>query len=204
MFVHGAPRFISPNPPPYDVDAPDALDIYTSLPDPSAHQLALFLSSVQPQLATSTLRSFLRLYTTLGTDKLASFLNVTEEEVLEMLMTAKGAARKFTWVEGSGSAGLLEGQVVGVSDVNFGVDDAHVTVAESKTSRRYGDFFLRHGLKFNDVYTALRNKPLVPKARTVLPSLSSFPVAAAPSSSVTVNGSAPASGAAVWGGAVKA
>lgn len=119
MFVHGAPRFISPNPPPYDADSSDALDAYTALPDPSSHQLTAFLAAVEPQLSTSTLRSFLRLYTTLGTDKLAKFLNVTEEQVLEMLMTAKGAARKFTWVEG----GLLEGEVVGVSDINFGVDE---------------------------------------------------------------------------------
>lgn len=42
----------------------------------------------------------------------------------------------------------------------------HVTVAESKTSRRYGDFFLRHGLKFADVYANLHAKPLpIPKLR---------------------------------------
>ena len=36
-----------------------------------------------------------------------------------MLMTAKGAARKTTWVEG----GLLEGEETNVSDVNFGIDE---------------------------------------------------------------------------------
>ena len=183
MFTHGAPRFISPNPPPYETESLEALDAYSALPEPSTHQLSLFLSTVSPQLSTSNLRSFLRLYTTLGTDKLAGFLGVDEEEVLEMLMTAQGAARKFTWVEG----GLLEGQVVGVSDINFGIDEViffsspfwwncgakrliptqtHVTVAESKTSRRYGDFFLRHGLKFADVYANLHAKPLpIPKMR---------------------------------------
>lgn len=156
MFLHGSPRFISPNPPPYELEADDALQAYAALPDASAHQLSLFLSSVQPQLTTSTLRSFLRLYTTLGTDKLANFLNVSEEEVLEMLMVAKGAARKLTWVEGS----LLEGETVGVSDINFGIDEGHLTVAQSTTSRRYGDFFLRHGNKWIDVYDNLKSKPL--------------------------------------------
>lgn len=119
MFTHGAPRFISPNPPPYELESAEALDAYAALPEPSAHQLQLFLGTVEPQLSTSNLRSFLRLYTTLGTDKLAGFLGVDEEEVLEMLMTAQGAARKFTWVQG----GLLEGEVVGVSDINFGIDE---------------------------------------------------------------------------------
>lgn len=119
MFTHGAPRFISPNPPPYELESVEALEAYNALPDPSSHQLSLFLDGVTPQLSTSTLRSFLRLYTTLGTDKLAGFLGVGEEEVLEMLMTAKGGARKFTWVKGS----LLDGEVVGVSDINFGIDE---------------------------------------------------------------------------------
>ena len=127
MFTHGAPRFISPNPPPYETESAEALDAYSALPEPSAHQLQLFLSTVEPQLSTSNLRSFLRLYTTLGTDKLAGFLGVDEEEVLEMLMTAQGAARKFTWVEG----GLLEGEVVGVSDINFGIDEVSCSFRSS-------------------------------------------------------------------------
>lgn len=120
LFAHGAPRFISPNPPPYEAESDSVLAAYAALPDASAHQQQLFLASVEPQLANSTLRSFLRLYTTLGTDKLAKFLECDDEqEVLEMLMTAKGAARKTTWVEG----GLLEGEETNVSDVNFGIDE---------------------------------------------------------------------------------
>lgn len=39
-------------------------------------------------------------------------------------------------------------------------------MAQSTTSRRYGDFFLRHGLKFSDVYENLRAKPLpLPKVK---------------------------------------
>ncbi|KPV75798.1 uncharacterized protein RHOBADRAFT_43221 [Rhodotorula graminis WP1] len=164
LFQHGAPRFISPNPPPYEHESEAVLGAYASLPDPSQHQQQLFLSAVEPQLQNSTLRSFLRLYTTLGTDKLAKFLECdTEDDVLEMLMTAKGAARKTTWVDG----GLLDGQETNVSDVNFGVDEGHLTVAQSTTSRRYGDFFSRHALKFADVYEGLRAKPLpLPKARS--------------------------------------
>lgn len=46
------------------------------------------------------------------------------------------------------------------------IQQGHLTVAQSTTSRRYGDFFLRHGLKFSDVYENLRAKPLpLPKAK---------------------------------------
>ncbi|GAA5929289.1 hypothetical protein JCM10213_006340 [Rhodosporidiobolus nylandii] len=162
LFSHGAPRFISPNPPPYEAESNDVLAAFAELPDASAHQLKIFLAGVEPQLSTATLRSFLRLYTTLGTDKLAKFLDVEEEKVLEMLMAAKGAARKVTWSQGS----LLEGEEVGVSDINFGIDEGHLTVAQSTTSRRYGDFFSRHSQKFADLSESLRNKPLpLPKPR---------------------------------------
>ena len=73
----------------------------------------------------------------------------------------------------------------------------HVTVAESKTSRKYGDFFLRHGLKFNDVYTSLKNKPLpIPKHRAIANVVAPVPV---------VNGAATAEkdSSFMWG-AVKA
>ncbi|GAA5968112.1 hypothetical protein JCM11641_003735 [Rhodosporidiobolus odoratus] len=163
LFTHGAPRFISPNPPPYESESNDVLTAYSELPDAGAHQLSIFLASVEPQLSTATLRSFLRLYTTLGTDKLAKFLEVEEEKVLEMLMAAKGAARKLTWSQGS----LLSGEEVGVSDINFGIDEGHLTVAQSTTSRRYGDFFSRHSQKWADAYDNLRHKPLpLPKPRT--------------------------------------
>ncbi|GAA5848368.1 hypothetical protein JCM8547_004493 [Rhodosporidiobolus lusitaniae] len=162
LFAHGAPRFISPNPPPYEAESDEVLASFAELPDASAHQQAIFLAAVEPQLSTATLRSFLKLYTTLGTDKLAKFLDVEEEKVLEMLMTAKGAARKVTWSEGS----LLQGEEVGVSDINFGIDEGHLTVAQSTTSRRYGDFFSRHSVKFSEFADNLRNKPLpIPKPR---------------------------------------
>lgn len=172
MYLHGAPRFISPNPPPYELESDEALQAYAAVPDASQHQLTLFVSTVEPQLSTSTLRSFLRLYTTLGTEKLANFLGVTEEQVLEMLMVAKGAARKLTWVDptvtststaaaSSSSPSLLEGEIVGVSDLNFGIDESHhLLVAQTTTSRQFGGFFLRHALKWADVADHLKSKPL--------------------------------------------
>ncbi|ORY72583.1 RNA polymerase I-associated factor PAF67-domain-containing protein [Leucosporidium creatinivorum] len=196
MFNHGAPRFISPNPPPYETESEAALAAYSSLPDASAHQLSLFISTVEPQLSTSTLRSFLRLYTTLGTDKLAGFLGVGEEEVLEMLMTAKGAARKYTWVQGS----LLEGETVGVSDINFGIDEGHLTVAQSTTSRRYGDFFLRHGLKFSDVYENLRAKPLpLPKSKEGASASNGVPSTVQTGKTVAAGATQSSGGKAAWG-----
>ncbi|GAA6057763.1 hypothetical protein JCM3770_006830, partial [Rhodotorula araucariae] len=57
----------------------------------------------------------------------------------------------------------------------------HLTVAQSTTSRRYGDFFSRHSQKFADVYEQLRHKPLpVPKPRTAAAAAAAPPPAALP------------------------
>ena len=53
------------------------------------------------------------------------------------------------------------------ADVNgFSSRQGHLNVAQSTTSRRYGEFFLRHGQKFADVYENLHAKPFpVPKKK---------------------------------------
>ena len=156
MYNHGSPRFISPNAPPYELESDAALSEHAALPDMSSHQQSIFVEAIKPRLVVPNLRSFLRLYTTLGTDKLAKFLGVDEQRCLELLTIAQASTRSTTWVEGS----LLGGADVNVSDVNFVVEDGLVTVNETKPTRRYAEFFLRQALKQRDVYETLKAKPL--------------------------------------------
>jgi hypothetical protein len=71
LFLYACPKFITANPPPYD-DA-EALQAYIEKPptEPSARHLSHFLSDVRAQQAVPTLRSFLKLYTSLDAAKLA-------------------------------------------------------------------------------------------------------------------------------------
>ncbi|KAI3614726.1 hypothetical protein CBS9595_003997 [Malassezia furfur] len=156
LFLYACPKFLTCNPPPYH-DA-DALKAYAQAPplDPVQHQLRLFLAAVQTQRSNVSIRAFLRLYTALGTDKLASFLEVDEEEVLEMLMVLKSSTRSVKWTAG----GLLEGEVVRTSDLQFAIDADMVQIAEARIGRRYGDWFVRNASRMHDVLVALRRKPL--------------------------------------------
>ena len=128
----------------------------TVFPDPTQHQLRVFLSDVKTQLSNANVRSFLRLYTTLGTDKLASFLEIDEEELVEMMMVMKNSTRSLKWSSGS----LLHGQVVNTSDLDFVIDTDMVHIAESRVGRRYGDWFLRNGTRMHDVLNNIQAKPL--------------------------------------------
>ncbi|PWZ03232.1 eukaryotic translation initiation factor 3 subunit L [Testicularia cyperi] len=156
LFLYACPKFITSNSPPYHDD--EALVEFKdkAFPDPAQHQLLVFLGDVKTQLSNSNVRSFLRLYTTLGTDKLASFLEIDEEELVEMMMVMKNSTRSIRWTQG----GLLEGEVVNTSDLDFVIDTNMVHIAESRVGRRYGDWFLRNGTRMHDVLSNIQSKPL--------------------------------------------
>lgn len=107
----------------------------TTLPqtitDCTRRHLDLFLADISAQLPVPTLRSFLKLYTSLGTKKLANFLDADEEDVVQEMMVLKQASRSISRVPGGagagggseGGEGLLEGQMITTSDLNFVIDE---------------------------------------------------------------------------------
>jgi translation initiation factor 3 subunit L len=127
---------VSANGPPYeDADAIDKLITASGDHESSAGPVAniqtdctrrhldLFLSDIAAQLPVPTLRSFLKLYTSLGTKKLANFLDADEEDVVQEMMVLKQASRSISRVVGSEGEGLLEGQMIITSDLNFVIDE---------------------------------------------------------------------------------
>jgi translation initiation factor 3 subunit L len=136
LFVFACPKFITANPPPYD--DPEALSALLSpsdppdppaLPEPGQRHLALFLSDVSAQIHVPTLRSFLKMYTSLDVTKLAGFLDVGEEEMISRLMVMKNASRTIV-CRNQGSSekglGLLDGESITTSDLNFVIDEVRL------------------------------------------------------------------------------
>ncbi|KAG0143912.1 hypothetical protein CROQUDRAFT_48132 [Cronartium quercuum f. sp. fusiforme G11] len=160
LFTFASPKFLSLSSPPYD--RPELLPQYvaSSSPSesPSVHHLNIFLAEIKTQLPAPSLRSFLKLYTTLGVNKLAGFLGVDEEEVLESLMVLKGSMRSIRHSDGDGS--LLEGKEVALGDLDFAIDDDIVEIAETKPGRRFNEYFIRHGEKARVMLEQLQSRPL--------------------------------------------
>jgi translation initiation factor 3 subunit L len=71
LFLYACPKFIAANPPPYEDT--EALETYVAAQptEPAQRHLQLFLTNVRAQLSVPTLRSFLKLYTSLDAAKLA-------------------------------------------------------------------------------------------------------------------------------------
>ena len=124
LFLYACPKFISANPPPYDDQ--EQLATYAEDPqtEPAQRHLALFLADVRAQAAVPTLRSFLKLYTSLDAAKLAGFLDADEEEMVQQMMAVKAASRSVSRV--GHERNLLDGQMISTSDMDFVINEVNV------------------------------------------------------------------------------
>lgn len=163
LFKSACPKFISPTPP--DFDTPH-LNI-----DPIEHQCSVFMQDVKSNMFSPTIRSYLKLYTTVDVKKLAGFLEgtshggmgmdndkreVTPDEIRSRLLVNKQRSRQIRHSEGS----LLEGDVVTASDIDYAmigvsipsilsmpitdIQQDLIQVSEAKVGRRLVDWYLRN------------------------------------------------------------
>ncbi|KAF8664118.1 hypothetical protein AX16_000808 [Volvariella volvacea WC 439] len=171
LFIYASPKFITANPPPYE--DPEAVNILLNRPDqpgqndPTQRHLQLFLADVTATQSVPTLRSFLKLYTSLGTKKLANFLDADEEEMIQELMVLKQASRSIS--RDPAQKGFLEGQYIGTSDLNFVIDDNMLHIAESTVGRRFAGWFIKNTERTQRIYDDLKNLPLPSPSQRVPP-----------------------------------
>ncbi len=107
LFRAACPKFISPSPP--DFDNPE-INV-----DPIEHHLRIFMEEVKNNMWSPTVKSYLKLYTTMDLKKLAGFLEVEPDRLRHWLLVNKQRSRQVRWSEG----GLLEGDVVNSSDLDY-------------------------------------------------------------------------------------
>ncbi|KAJ1834978.1 hypothetical protein LPJ63_001496 [Coemansia sp. RSA 2711] len=156
LYLFACPKFIMPNPPSYD--EPEAVPV-----EPQEYQLKIFQREAKLQLIVPTLRSFLKLYTTMSLDQLATVLDVEADELRNQLMVYKQRYRQVKW---TGNADLLAGEVVPTTDLDFALQQDMIFIAESRVGRRYADWFIRNTNKMQDLINTMesRQKNLVASA----------------------------------------
>lgn len=107
LFRQACPKFITPTPP--DFDNPD-INV-----DPTDHHVAIFMDEVRNNMWSPTVRSYLKLYTTMDLKKLAGFLEVEADTLRAWLLVNKQRSRQVRWSE----SGLLDGDVVNSTDLDY-------------------------------------------------------------------------------------
>jgi len=132
LFRSACPKFISPTPP--DFDNP-SINV-----DPVDHQTAVFMDEVKTTLFNPTVKSYLKLYTTMDLKKLAGFLEVEPEKLRGWLLVNKQRSRQIRWTEG----GLLEGDVVNAHELDYAIEGDLIHISEAKVGRRLVDWYLRN------------------------------------------------------------
>ena len=107
LFRQSCPKFITPTLP--DFDQPE-INV-----DPIEHHVTIFMDEVRTNMMSPSVKSYLKLYSTMDLNKLAGFLEVRPDELRNLLLVIKQRSRQMRWSEG----GLLEGDVVNCSELDY-------------------------------------------------------------------------------------
>ena len=132
LFRSACPKFISPTPPEFENPAINV--------DPVEHHLGIFMAEVKANMFSPTVKSYLKLYTTMDLKKLAGFLEVEPEKLRQWLLVNKQRSRQIRWSEG----GLLDGDVVNGNELDYAMVGDLIHVSEAKVGRRLVDWYLRN------------------------------------------------------------
>jgi len=142
LFTAACPKFINAASPNYTLllEDPSKYPALNYNQEAVKLQTKLFLSEVKQQSLLPTIRSYLKLYTTIGTQKLADFLETDQKTFRTQLLCYKHKTRGLVWNGGS----PLNGEMASYSDVDFFLEKDMVHINDTKTQRRYSEFFIRH------------------------------------------------------------
>jgi len=143
MFFKSCPKFVSPN-----ASTNDSSEADVPYSEPRVLQFKVFLEEVRRHASIPTIRSFLKLYTTITVPKLATFLECDEQTCRALLLCYKNKTKSFAWNGGS----TLDDNWISSSDVAFHIDETDmVHIADTKISKRYGEFFIHEIKKSTEI-----------------------------------------------------
>ncbi|VVC96168.1 eukaryotic translation initiation factor 3 subunit L [Leptidea sinapis] len=157
-FTFACPKFLSPCPPPIEPGSNYGRDAVK-------HQTQVFMDEVRQQKMLPTIRSYLKLYTTLPMAKLAAFMSAArgggerdaarEHAALAIhLLCFKHKMKNVVWSKGPSG---LDGKFQSGSELDFYIDNDMIHIADTKVAHRYGDFFIRKLLKFEELNRKLHH-----------------------------------------------
>ena len=121
LFRTACPKFINPTPPDFDNAEINV--------DPTEHHLAIFMEEVKNNMWSPTVKSYLKLYTTMDLKKLAGFLEVEPAKLRSWLLVNKQRSRQVRWSEN----GLLDGDVINSHDLDYAMQGVSRSLSYSKT-----------------------------------------------------------------------
>lgn len=152
MFENSCPKFISPS-----VAENGAVG---GASEAWKAQVAIFMSEIQQQVDLFTLRSYLKLYSSIEIEKMASFNDLTQEELIEKLLASKHKSCEVILGSCSSDSAINSGNTPVascVSDVHYHIEDSNLVIGSgegSKSNRLASEKFFMAGIRKNAEITA--------------------------------------------------
>lgn len=141
-FSYACPKFVAASMP--DLENLDNFNANEA----HQRQLHLFLQEVRQQQALPTIGSYMKLYTSLQTSKLAQLCEMDGEGLRDQLMCVMHKTRQLVHQkEGT----PLDGALQPCGEVEFYLDGDMVHINAQKPQRPHADVFLEHIVKFQDI-----------------------------------------------------
>jgi translation initiation factor 3 subunit L len=108
----------------------------------------VFLNDISSRLKLGSLVNTLQLYSTISVEKLAKMMEMDSAAVKSKLYSIKHITHAPRWKGGNPSSGTFESSLN--CDFYF-TEENLLNISEFKVTRRYGEYFLRHILRFNEL-----------------------------------------------------
>eukprot|EP01111_Echinosteliopsis_oligospora_P018075 TRINITY_DN809_c0_g1_i2.p1 TRINITY_DN809_c0_g1~~TRINITY_DN809_c0_g1_i2.p1 ORF type:complete len:579 (-),score=149.64 TRINITY_DN809_c0_g1_i2:32-1720(-) len=147
LFLYACPKFINPAIPNYDDMMATSDGGLGGSQEVLLLQAKIFMNDVKQQASMPIIRSYLKLYSTISTSKMSDFLEIDQDVFRTNLVAYKHKTRNIVWNGGS----PMSGKLTATSDVDFYLDKDMINILEAKVTRRYGEFFIRHINKFEEI-----------------------------------------------------
>jgi len=144
LFAYACPKFVT-------AALPESLEKFNQN-EAHQRQCNLFLQDVKQQKFLPTIRSYMKLYTSIKISKLAQLCEMDEEGLRDQLLCVVHKMRQLVRQPGKPP---LSGEIQMCSDIEFIIDGDTVHISSQKGAQPVGDMFLEHIGKFQDILRKL-------------------------------------------------
>lgn len=148
LFVFSCPKFVSPAVPEYDLskleNSGGSGGTLNAGQDAYRLQIKQFVLEMNQQTSLRKLRSYMKLYTSIGVNKLAGFNDTKEEEFLARLVCFKHKMRQLEESAEHNGEEVLDSAL----DIHYYVVGDMVHVDEAEKQRTFENFFMK-GIQTN-------------------------------------------------------
>jgi len=142
LFGFACPKFIDPAVPDYSKNLPAGLNLQTY-----NLQILQFINEMEKQRSLKNLHSYMKLYTSIGVEKLASFNDCSEvSECVSQLLSLK---HKMLQREGT------DNSVHSALDIHYFGESENIYIDEAQTEKRFEGFFLSRISHSRDIQKAI-------------------------------------------------